>query len=195
MSATYIAKRGEAVEVVERVKEIRGKKARWGYRRVHAKLRSEGFIVNHKKIERIWKEYGYTLPARRKRKKVRTGQSVPMCATKPNQVWTYDFMFDSTYQGKKMKVLTLIDEFTRESLAIVPARSIRSSQLIALLAQLFTRRAIPQAIRSDNGSEFIAFELIEWLEGQGTKRYISSRANRGRTVLLNHSIIEFEMSV
>ncbi len=166
-SYTYASRRAEDVELVERIKEIREKKQRWGYKRVHAKLRSEGFPVNHKKIERIWREHGFTLAARRKRKKVRTGQTVPVTALRPNHVWTYDFMFDATHQGRRMKVLTVIDEFTREALAVVPARSLTASAVKGVLAGLFKKRGRPERIRSDNGPEFIAFELTEWLEVQG----------------------------
>lgn len=166
-SYRYESRRADDVELVERIKEIRGKKPRWGYKRVHAKLRSEGFRVNHKRIERIWREHGFTLPARRKRKKVRTGETVPVAAMHPNHVWTYDFMFDATHQGRRMKVLTVIDEFTREALAVVPARSMTASALKGVLARLFASRGRPVTIRSDNGPEFIAFELTEWLEAQG----------------------------
>lgn len=166
-SFRYESSRSDDVELVERIKEIRGKKPRWGYKRVHARLRSEGFAVNHKRIERIWREHGFTLPARRKRKKIRTGESVPVAATFPNHVWTYDFMFDATHQGRRMKVLTVIDEFTREALAVVPARSMNASALKGVLARLFAVHGKPATIRSDNGPEFIAFELTEWLETQG----------------------------
>lgn len=163
----YESRRIDDVELVERIKEIREKKPRWGYKRVHAKLRSEDFAVNHKRVERIWREYGFTLPARRKRKKIRTGETVPVAAMHPNHVWTYDFMFDATHQGRRMKVLTVIDEFTREALAVVPARSMTASALKGVLAKLFATRGRPTTIRSDNGPEFIAFELTEWLEAQG----------------------------
>jgi putative transposase len=166
-SYAYESRRTDDVELVERIKEIRHKKPRWGYKRVHAKLKSEGFAVNHKRIERIWREHGFTLPARRKRKKVRTGETVPVSAMHPNHVWTYDFMFDATHQGRRMKVLTVIDEFTREALAVVPARSLTSSSVKGVLAKLFATRGRPATIRSDNGPEFIAFELTEWLETQG----------------------------
>ena len=167
----YESRRRDDVELLERIKEIREKKSRWGYRRVHAKLRSEGFVVNHKRIERIWREHGFTLPARRKRKKVRTGDTVPEAAIRPNQVWSYDFMFDATHQGRRVKVLVVIDEFTREALAVVPARSLTASAVKGVLARLFSERGRPQAIRSDNGPEFIAFELTEWLEAQGAVTY------------------------
>lgn len=110
-----------------------------------ASARSSGAkdIPYHKRIERIWREHGFTLPARRKRKKVRTGETVPVTAVRPNHVWTYDFMFDSTHQGRRMKVLTVIDEFTREALAVVPARSLTASSLKGVLARLFSERGKP----------------------------------------------------
>lgn len=170
-SYRYESRGADDVELIERIKEIREKKPRWGYKRVHAKLRSEGFAVNHKRIERIWRDHGFTLPARRKRKKIRTGETVPVSASCPNHVWTYDFMFDATHQGRRMKVLTVIDEFTREALATVPARSLTASSLKGLLATLFESRGKPTTIRSDNGPEFIAFELTEWLEAQGASTH------------------------
>ena len=166
-SYRYESTREDDVETIERIKEVRLKKPRWGYKRVYRRLRGEGFVVNHKRIERIWREHGFTLPPRRKRKKVRTGLSVPVAATSPNHVWTYDFMFDATFGGRRMKVLTVIDEFTREALAVVPARSMNASALKGVLAKLFAVRGTPTTIRSDNGPEFIAFELTEWLEAQG----------------------------
>lgn len=168
-SMAYQSRKVDDTELIERIKEIRAKKPRWGYRRVCAKLRREGFGINHKRAHRIWKEYGFTLAPQKKRRKIRTGQSVPMCALRPNQVWTYDFMFDTDWKGNKIKVLTLIDEFTREALALIPARSIRASKLKGILAHLFAVRGIPEAIRSDNGPEFVAFELTEWLEEQGAR--------------------------
>ena len=111
-SYAYSSRRCDDVELIERIKELRFKKPRWGYKRVYRRLRTEGFSVNHKRIERIWSEYGFTLPARRKRQRIRTGEIVPVAATSPNHVWTYDFMFDATFGGRRMKVLTVIDEST-----------------------------------------------------------------------------------
>lgn len=79
--------------------------------------------MNHKEVERIWREYGFTLAARRRRKRVHTRETVPEAPMAPNHVWTYDFIFDATLGGRRMKVLTVVDEFTREALAIMPARS------------------------------------------------------------------------
>jgi len=142
-----------------------------GLKRVHAKLRKEGFLVNHKRTERIWQEQGFTLPARRRRKKVRTSETVPEAAMAPDHVWTYDFMFDATFGGRRMKVLSVVDEFTREALAIVPARSLTASAVKGVLARLFTHRGRPAVLHSDNGPEFIAIGLTEWLETQGASTY------------------------
>jgi putative transposase len=147
-SFRYESRRTDDVELLERIKEIREKKPRWGYKRVHAKLRKEGFPVNHKRVERIWRDYGFTLSARRRRKKIRTGKTVPEAACAPNHVWTYDFIFDATFGGRRMKVLSIIDEFTREALAIVPARSLTSSSVKGVLARLFADRGRPAVIRS-----------------------------------------------
>ena len=170
-SFRYTSRRVDDVELIERIKELRTKKPRWGYKRIYRRLRSEGFVVNHKRIERLWSEHGFTLPARRKRKKIRTGETVPVAACSPNHVWTYDFMFDATFGGRRMKVLTVIDEFTREALAIVPARSLTASAVKGVMARLFATRGTPRTIRSDNGPEFIAFELTDWLESQGASTH------------------------
>jgi transposase InsO family protein len=151
----YASRKSDDVALVERIKEIREKKPRWGYKRVHAKLRKEGFVVNHKRVERIWRDNGFTLAARRRRKKVRTGETVPEAATSPNHVWTYDFMFDATHQGRRMKVLSIVDEFTREALAIVPARSLTSSAVKGVLARLFTGRGRPAVLRSACYKSFV----------------------------------------
>lgn len=83
-SFRYESRRADDVELVERIKELRAKKPRWGYKRICRRLRSEGYLVNHKKVERIWREHGFTLPPRRKRKRIRTGETVPAVATSPN---------------------------------------------------------------------------------------------------------------
>ncbi|MBN1459804.1 MAG: transposase [Armatimonadetes bacterium] len=120
----YESRKTDDVELIERIKEIRQKKPRWGYKRVHAKLRKEGFPVNHKRVERIWRENGFTVPARRRRKKVRTGETVPEAAMAPNHLWTYDFMFDATFGGRRMKVLSIVDSsLGRRSPSSRPAHS------------------------------------------------------------------------
>jgi len=142
----YESRRIDDVELLERIKEIREKKPRWCYKRVHAKLRKEGFLVNHKRVERIWLQYGFTLATRRRRKKVRTGETVPEAAIAPIHVWTYDFIFEATFGGCRMKVLSLIDEFTREARAIVPARPLTAAAVKGVLAQAMRRHGVPDEI-------------------------------------------------
>ncbi|MEW6421429.1 MAG: IS3 family transposase, partial [Deinococcota bacterium] len=102
----------------ERIKTLAHEHPRWGCRRVHATLRREGVQVNRKTVHRLWKSEGLALPIQRKARKIRTGQHPPLRAEQPNQVWTYDFVFDRTLTGRPLKILTLTDEFTRQSLAL-----------------------------------------------------------------------------
>lgn len=168
-SLAYEPRSCDEDELIAKIKEVRRKKPRWGYKRVWARLRREGLIVNRKKVERLWKQLGFTLPKRRPRKKVRTGKSVPTQALYPNHVWTYDFLFDATASGRTLKILTIVDEFTRVALTILPGRSITSDTVKRVLAELFANHGMPAALRSDNGPEFLAFELTEWLADLGAK--------------------------
>jgi transposase InsO family protein len=140
---------------------------RYGYRMITAKLRQHGWIVNHKRIQRIWQKQGLQVPYRRKFKKAK-GSSENSCSVKkaeyPNHIWTYDFISDQTEDGGKLKLLTVLDEFTRESPAIEVGRSIRAADVIAVLEYLFMVRGVPKFIRSDNGPEFIADAIKKWLK-------------------------------
>jgi putative transposase len=140
---------------------------RYGYRMITAKLRQSGWIVNHKRIQRIWQKEGLQVSYRRKFRKAK-GTSDNSCAVKkaeyPNHVWTYDFISDQTEDGGKLKILTVLDEFTRESPAIELGRSIRAGDVIGILEYLFKVRGAPKFIRSDNGPEFIADAIEKWLK-------------------------------
>ena len=134
---------------------------------ITAKLRQDGWIVNHKRVQRIWQKEGLQVPYRRKFKKAKGSSENSCCAKKAehiNHVWTYDFVSDQTEDGKKLKLLTVLDEFTRESLAIEVGRSIRAKDVIAVLEYLFMVRGVPKFIRSDNGPEFIADTIKKWLK-------------------------------
>jgi transposase InsO family protein len=121
--------------------------------------------VNHKRVERLWREHGLTVPKkhRRRRRGKSTAVRVPV-ALYPNHVWTYDFLEDSCVQGRKLRFLTVTDEFTRESLTIEVRRSFPAWKVIAVLRRLFMEFGVPEYLRSDNGPEFIAKALREWLE-------------------------------
>ena len=149
------------------IKKLANRYKRYGYRMITAKLRQDNWIVNHKRVQRIWQREGLQVPYRRKFKKAK-GSSDNSCAVKkaeyPNHVWTYDFMSDQMENGRKLKLLTVLDEFTRESLVIKVDRSIRAKDVILVLEYLFLVRRAPKFIRSDNGSEFIANAIKKWLK-------------------------------
>jgi len=156
--------------LIDEIAKIRKRKRRWGYKRVHRQLRRQGIAVNRKRIERIWRERGLSVPARKRRRKVRTGKRVPLRAEYRNHVWTYDIVYDAA-GGKTMKVLTVVDEFTRVALAIEGARSITAGTVKRVLARLFEEHGAPEVIRSDNGGEFIASELVTWIKETGADTY------------------------
>jgi putative transposase len=111
----YKARSRDEEAVVAAINALRQAKPRWGNKRAHACLRRDGLLVNRKRIERLWHELGYTLPARRPRKKLRIGDHVPIAAAHPNHVWIYDFIFDATAGGRRLKIVSVLDEFTREA--------------------------------------------------------------------------------
>lgn len=152
--------------LIAAMKRLAGKHTRYGYRFITAKLRQEGWQVNHKRVQRLWRKEGLQVPYRRKWKKS-PGTSENACSVKKaefiNHVWTYDFIEDQTEDGRKLKFLTVLDEWTRESLTIEAGRSIRSKDVIGVLEYLFVVRGVPGFIRSDNGPEFIADAIKQWL--------------------------------
>lgn len=145
---------------------------RYGYRRAAEALRRAGNRVNNKCVHRLWKTLKLQVPQRRRRWR-KVGESNNGChrapAQGPNDVWAYDFVSDQTVDGKTLKILALVDEFTREPLALTAARSIRSQDLVEILTELFETRGAPRAIRSDNGPEFVAKAVSEYLEERDVK--------------------------
>jgi putative transposase len=148
-----------------RLREISAKRPRWGYRRAHAMLVSEGWSPNRKRIQRLWREEGLRVPARR-RKRYRFGASTMpadrLIATSPNHVWALDFQFDQTADGRILKLLHIVDEFTREALAIECRRRIDADATVGALERLVGERSAPQNIRCDNGPELTANALRDW---------------------------------
>ncbi len=145
---------------------------RYGYRRITALLRREGWHVNHKRVERIWWREGLKVPPKqpkRGRLWLNDGSCIRLRPSWRNHVWAYDFVQGRTHDGRAFRMLTVIDEFTRECLAIEVARRLRSDDVLHVLAELFTRHGVPDHIRSDNGSEFTAKIVREWLPKLGVK--------------------------
>lgn len=157
--------------LAERLRKLARRQKRYGYRRAWATLRRAGERINHKRVYRVWRNEGLALKNRPRRKRLRSGESVPCQATRPNQVWTYDFIHDACSSGRKLKLLTLLDEFTRESLVIAVDTSIRAGRVIETLQPLFQKRGRPEFLRSDNGPEFVAQKLKAWLADAGTQTH------------------------
>ncbi len=151
-----------------RLREISRERPRWGYRRAHARLVEEGWALNRKRCQRLWREEGLRVPARR-RKRRRLGEStVPgarLRAERPDQVWALDFQFDQTADGRILKLLHVVDEFTREALAIKCARRIDSDATVCVLERLVAERGTaPEHVRCDNGPELTANALRDWCQ-------------------------------
>jgi transposase InsO family protein len=160
----------DEVALTEAIIELARQYGRYGYRRVTALLRAEGWRVNHKRVERIWRREGLKVPARQpKRGRLwrNDGSCLRLRPERANHVWAYDFVEDRTRDGRKFRMLTVVDEFTRECLAIRVGRKLGSADVIDLLADLFITRGTPGHIRSDNGSEFTAHAVQGWISGVG----------------------------
>ena len=145
---------------------------RYGYRRITALLRREGWDVNHKRIERIWRQEGLKVPKKqpkRGRLWFNDGSCVRPRPEYANHVWSYDFVFDRTHDGRKFRMLTVIDEYTRRCLAVRVERRLRSGDVLDSLADLMIEQGVPGHIRSDNGSEFTAKAVREWIERVGAR--------------------------
>ncbi len=145
---------------------------RYGYRRITALLRRDGWQVNHKRVERIWRQKGLKVPQKqpkRARLWLTDGSCIRLRPIHRNHVWSYDFMAARTHDGRPIKILTVIDEYTRECMAIVVARRINSDDVLHCLTELFVRYGAPGHIRSDNGPEFTAKVVREWLSRIGVK--------------------------
>jgi len=147
------------------LREISAQRPRWGYRRAHVRLGELGHRVNRKRVQRLWREEGLRVPARR-RKRQRLGEStVPagrLRAERPDHVWALDFQFDQTADGRVIKLLNIVDEFTREALAMHVARRIDADQTVAVLERLAARGGAPAHVRCDNGPELTAHALRDW---------------------------------
>ena len=149
----------------ERLRGISKDRPRWGYRRAHALLVEEGWEVNRKRVQRLWREEGLRVPQKR-RKRRRLGEStVPaarLAAERPNHVWALDYQHDQTADGRVIRVLNVVDEFTREALVMHVARSIDADTTVAVLERLVAERGAPTFLRCDNGTELTSHALRDW---------------------------------
>jgi len=154
------------------IMELACQYGRYGYRRITVLLQAAGWTVNRKRVERIWRREGLRVPSRQPRRGrlwFNDGSCVRLRPKRPNHVWSYDFVADRTHEGKAFRMLCIIDEFTREALAIRVARALKATDVIDALADLFILRGVPAHIRSDNGPEFVARALRDWIAAVGAK--------------------------
>jgi putative transposase len=176
---------------------------RYGYRRITALLRRAGWLVNKKRVERIWRREGLKVPRRQPKKGrlwLNDGSCVRLRPERANHVWAYDFVQDRTHDGRTFRMLCVVDEFTREALAIKVDRKLGSAQVIESLANLMLERGVPEHIRSDNGPEFVAQAVRDWITAVGSKTayiepgsprengYVESFNSKLRDELLNGEI-------
>ena len=189
--------------LTQRIVKLASNYGRYGYRRVAALLHNEGWIVNHKRVQRIWRQQGLKVPQKqpkRGRLWLNDGSIIRLRPEFPKHVWSYDFMEDRTHNGVKFRILNIIDEYTRECLAIRVARRLTHNDVLEVLNGLFLQRGVPVHIRSDNGSEFTAKRVRGWLKALEIKAlfiepgspwengYIESFNGRMRDELLNGEI-------
>jgi len=148
-----------AMETMRRLAECY---PRYGYRRIQVFMEREGYLMGADRAYRLWATAGLQVPRKRPRRRVASGRPRPQAPTQANQVWAYDFVFDFCANGQQLKCLTVIDEYTRECLAIDVAGSIRSGRVIEVLSKLMSERGCPQVLRSDNGPEFVSKAILRW---------------------------------
>jgi putative transposase len=153
--------------VVERMKALSAQYPRYGYRRIQIFLGRDGQRMSTGRAYRLWRTAGLQVPRKRPRKRVAASRPRPQAPSGPNQVWSYDFVFDHCANGQQLKCLTVTDEFTKEGLAIDVDGRIRSARVIEMLARLVSERGAPAFLRSDNGPEFVSKALLSWIVAHG----------------------------
>lgn len=162
----------DEARLVADIVELATTYGRYGYRRITALLRQAGWVVNAKRVERIWRREGLKVPKKQPKKGrlwLNDGSCLRLRPERPNHVWAYDFVEDRTHDRRRFRMLTVVDEFTRESLAIRVDRRLNSTAVIETLAELMLERGTPGHIRSDNGPEFVAKAVRDWIAAVGAK--------------------------
>ena len=163
----YRSTRPPDTALEERIRTLAGQHPRYGYLRIWALLRRAGQAVNRKRVHRLWRKLKLQVPRRRKKKRYVSSGQVPLRAEHPNHVWTWDFIYDTTADGRTLRCLTVSDEFTREGLALRTRRRFPATRAVEVLEGLLVEHGAPRFLRSDNGPEFIAAKLKDWLKAHG----------------------------
>ena len=172
--------RDDEPRLVARVTELGSEYGRYGYRRITALLQREGWQVNPKRVERIWRQEGLKVPRKqpkRGRLWLNDGSCVRRRPQYRNHVWSYDFLAERTHDGRPLRMLAVVDEYTRECLGIDVERRLGSEDVLARLTELFVHRGLPAYIRSDNGAEFTANAVRRWLSSLGVRTLYIERGS------------------
>ena len=162
----YVKRPERRPELRQRLRELAEQRRRFGYRRLHTMLERDGVTVNVKHVQRLYREEGLSLRQRRGRRRYRGVRVVTALPTRPNQRWSMDFMMDALADGRRFRVLNVVDDFTRECLAIEAGRSLTGRHVVAILDRLARQRGAPEAIVSDNGPEFCSRAVDAWANAE-----------------------------
>jgi putative transposase len=191
--------------LVGQVVSLASQYGRYGYRRITALLRNDGWKVNHKRVERIWRQEGLKVPQKqpkRGRLWLNDGSCIRLRPQRKDHVWSYDLLMDRTSDGNPIRILVIIDEYTRECLSIHVSRRIKSQDVLDQLYDLFLMRGVPEYLRSDNGAEFTANAIRNWLADLGVATlyiepgspwengYVESFIGKLRDELLNGEVLD-----
>ncbi len=168
-SVRYRTIRDPLPELRARICELAAERPRWGYRRIHVLLGRDGWVVNRKRVLRLYREEGLAVRRKGRRRRSHASRPVREPIGRPNQRWSVDFVHDALSNGRRFRCLTVLDEFTRESLAIEVDYSLPSSRVICVLERLYEERGLPEVIVSDNGSEFASRAYDAWAYARGVR--------------------------
>lgn len=166
-AARYEAQRKEPDGLRQRLRELASERRRYGYRRLWVLLRREGFMVNHKRVYRLYRQEGLMVRQRKPRRRCASGRVPASAPARPNQRWSMDFVADSLADGRRLRALTLVDEFSRECLAIEVDTSLPGAGVVRVLERVALARGLPEAISVDNGPEFTSKVMDEWASERG----------------------------
>jgi putative transposase len=162
-SHRYRPIRDDQAPLRKRIRDLAAARVRYGYYRLYILLRREGWRINHKRVYRLYREEGLSMRARRPRRHVTAAHRVTrLPAGAANDCWSMDFVSDALFDGRRIRALTLVDNFTRESLAIEVGHGLRGEHVVAVLDQVAAARGVPRTIRADNGPEFVSKRLDQW---------------------------------
>jgi putative transposase len=159
--------------VLVQMRELAARYPRFGYRRIVVFLDRLGYPMSPDRAHRLWRSAGLQVPRKRPRRRVASSRPRPQAPTRAGELWAYDFVFDACANNQQLKCLTVIDEYTREALAIDVAGSLRSTRVCEVLAQLISVHGAPKCLRSDNGSEFLSHAILKWLAAENIETVLN----------------------